>query len=375
MNPLAVGMINQDANAVTVTVPSKTNTTNLVPTVYFRGISVRPGSGAATDFSGPVVYTVTGGNGKTRPYTVTVNSTLSGTKDIVRFDFPDIENTETIIGAVPGADGKYPISVWVPAETDDLTALSPNIAHTGVDIDFPAGFARNFNGPVDYTVTAEDGSEKTYTVTVEPRSGDTKLITSLIFNEIPLAGGRMLRVVAGIDQEKQTITATVPYTADISGLKPVITYIGRSIAGPIGGDRTTNPFTGAARNFDAPQTYTVKDQGGETRTYTVTVIRQSSVAAHFEGEADRSIIASNSFDQNTGVITVIARNDDGGVVPPYEWYVDGVMQAVSSTETTFTLNVGTGNFTPGRHEIMLSGIKDGLHYTGRVYFTVAGGSK
>ncbi|MDR2785208.1 MAG: hypothetical protein LBB83_04760 [Treponema sp.] len=174
---------------------------------------------------------------------------------------------------------------------------------------------------------------------------------------------------------RYTITVTVPYTADISGLKPVITYIGRSIAGPTGGDRTANPFTGAARNFDVPQSYTVKSQGGGARTYTVTVLRQSSVTAHFEGEVDRSIIADNRLDQNTEIITIIARNDAGGVDPPYEWYVDGVIQAVSTTGTTFTLNVGTGNFTPGRHEIMLSGIKDGLHYTGMVYFTVAGGSK
>jgi hypothetical protein len=373
-NPLAVGAINQDVNTITVQVPSRTNTANLVPAVYFRGMSVRPGSGAANDFSGPVVYTVTGRNGKTRPYMVTVNNTASSTKDITRFDFSGIGDTETVIGAVPGGDGKYPISVWVLPGTD-LTALSPDIAHTGVDIDFPAGIARDFSGPVDYTVTAEDGSEKTYAVTVNTRSGDTMLITSLIFNDIPLAGGRTLRVVAAIDQDTHTITATVPYTADISGLKPVITYIGRSIAGPTGGDRTANPFTGAARNFAVPQSYTVKSQGGGAQTYTVTVLRQSSVAAHFEGEADRSIIADNRWDQNTGIITIIARSDAEGVDPPYEWYVDGVIQAVSTTDTTFTLNVGTGNFTPGRHEILLSGIKGGLHYTGRVYFTVAGDSK
>jgi hypothetical protein len=326
-------------------------------------MSVRPNSGAANDFSGPVVYTVTGRNGKTRSYTVTVNNTPSGSKDIVRFDYPGIENTETIIGAVPGNDGNYPISVWVPAGTD-IAGYSPDIVYTGIDLDVEG---------TNYTVIAEDGTTKTYTLKVEYRDNTTKLITSLILNEIPLAGGRTLRVVAGIDQDSRTITATVPYAADISSLKPVITYIGRSIAGPGGGDKTTNPFTDAARNFGSPQTYTVKDQSGGAQTYTVRVQRQSSISVHFEGETDRAIIASNSFDQNTGVITVTV--DTGQAAGPYGWYVDGVMQALSSAETTFTLNVGTGNFTPGRHEILLSGTKDGLHYTGRVYFTAAGGIK
>jgi hypothetical protein len=372
-NPLAAGTIYQDANTITVVVPSKTNRANLVPTVYFRGMSIKPGSGAARDFTGPVVYTVTGRNGKTRPYMVTVNSTPSSTKDSTRFDFPGIE-TETVIGGVPNTDETYPIYVWVPPGTD-LTTLSPDIAYTGVAIDFPAGVVRDFSGPVDYTVTAEDGSEKTYTLRVDTRSGDIKLITSLIFNGVPVADGRTLRVAAAIDQDNHTITAMVPHTADIRSLNPVITYLGRSIAGPTGGDKRVNPFTDLARNFETPQAYTVKSQDDDAQTYTVTVLRQSLVTAVFEGEVDRSIIASNNFDQTTGIITIIARNDAGGVDPPYEWYVDGVKQAVSTTDTTFTLNVGTGNFTPGRHEILLSGIKEGLHYTGRVYFTVAGGSK
>jgi hypothetical protein len=60
---------------------------------------------------------------------------------------------------------------------------------------------------------------------------------------------------------------------------------------------------------------------------------------------------------------------------PYEWYVDGLKQPVPNTQNIFALNVGDGTFTPGRHEIMVSGKKGGLHYTGKVYFTVSGGTK
>jgi hypothetical protein len=374
--PLAAGMINQNTNTITVIVPSTTNTANLVPSLYFKGMTVNPGSNRANNFNGPVLYTVTGINGKTRSYTVTVTKTPSSSKDLTSFDFPGVAGSETIIGAVPDAYGNYPVSVWVPAGTD-LSNLSPDIVYSGISIGPASGAPQNFNNPQTYIITAEDGSTKTYKVTTTPLDGDSKLITSLVFNEVPLSGGGTIRALGAIDQGKYTITATVPSTADIRGLAPTITYIGRSIVGPSGGDQTANPFTDAARNFfGVSQTYTVKDQNGKTQIYTVRVSRQSAVTVAFMGNVDRTVIGSNVFDQTTGIITISANTAETvGVGPPYEWYVDGVKQGVSSTESVFTLNVGTGNFTPGRHEIMLSGRANGLHYTGKVSFTVAGGSK
>jgi hypothetical protein len=373
--PLAVGAVNQDTDTITVRVPSKTNTASLRPTMYFKGMSVKPGSGAVNNFSGPVTYTVTGISGKTRPYTVTVISTPSSSSDITRFTFPDIPGIETIIGAMPGTDGTYPISIWVPPGTE-LGNLTPDITNTGTSVTPgpgapAAGTPGDFNGPQTYTVTAEDGSVKTYTVTVNARSGDAKVITSLVFDEVPVTGGSV-RVVASIDQAAHTITADVPFTATVTALKPTLTWIGRSIAGPSGGDKTANPFTDTARNFTSSQKYTVKDQDGAEQDYTVTVILKSSVGVSFSGDVENTIISSSDFDQNTGVVTVTVNS---GIESPYEWYVDGVKQPVPTTQDTLALNVGDGAFIPGRHEITVSGKKDGLHYTGKVYFTVSGGTK
>jgi hypothetical protein len=290
---------------------------------------------------------------------------------MTRFAFPGLTATETIIGAVPDADGSYPVSVWVPAGTD-LGNRTPDITHTGASISPAAGTALNFGEQQTYTVTAEDGSVKTYRVTVATHSGDAKIITSLVFNEVPITGG-VVRVVASIDQTSHSISAEVPFTAGISALKPTLTWIGKSIAGPGGGGKTANPFTGTAQDFANLVTYTVTDQSGGTQAYTVRVIRKSSVAVEFTGELDSAIIASNIFDQTTGVITITV--DTATVSPPYEWYVDGVIQAVSATDTTFTLSVGDGTWLPGKHELLVSGIKDGLHYTGKAYFTVSGGTK
>jgi hypothetical protein len=374
--PLAVGAINQDANTITVRVPSSVATTSLKPTVYFRGMSLKPGPGAVNNFSGPVTYTVTGNSGKTRSYTVSVLSTPSSAKDITRFAFPDTPGAETIIGSVPNPYGTYPISIWVPPGTD-LHNLTPDIDNTGVTVTpgpgAPAsGSPGDFSGPLAYTVTAEDGGGKTYTVTVNTQSRDAKVITSLIFGEVPLAGGGVVRVVASIDQIAHAITAEVPFAADIGALKPTLTYIGRTIAGPLGADQTANPYTDTPRNFSGPQTYTVKDQSGAGQPYTVTVIRKSSVGVSFTGDLENTIIASSNFDQNTGVITVTV--DTAAAAAPYEWYLDGVKQPVSNAAATFTLKVGDGTLIPGRHEILVSGRKNGLHYTGKVSFTLAGGS-
>jgi hypothetical protein len=236
----------------------------------------------------------------------------------------------------------------------------------------------DFRASQDYTVTAEDGSVKTYRVTVGTQSGGAKIITSFIFEEVPLGQPSptpppVSRVVASIDQDAYTITAEVPFTASISALKPTLTYIGKSVAGPGDSGKTANPFTGTAQDFASPKTYTVADQSGKTQPYTVTVIRKSSIAVDFAGEMDSTIIADNRFDQTTGVIAITVNTDD--VSPPYDWYVDGVKQPVPGAQTSFALSVGDGTFVPGRHEIMVSGRKKGLHYTGRVYFTVSGGTK
>jgi hypothetical protein len=371
--PLAVGTINRETKIITVTVPSGVNRGSLRPAVYFKGLSVKPVSGAAVNFTGPATYTVTGTSGKTASYTVIVNPTPSSAKDITRFQFPGIINTETIIGAVPEG-GTYPLSVWLPSGTD-LRNLAPGISHTGVSIEPGGGIPRDFSGPQTYTVTAEDGSTKTYTVRVNALSGAAALITSFIFDEVPLSGGSPpVRVVASIDQAARKIRAAVPHNAEINSLKPVLTWIGRSIQNSAAaGSTTANPFTDAVRDFAAGQTYVVTPQSGNPVSYTVEIIQQSLVTVSFTGEVEQTVIAANTIDQTTGIVSVTVNT--ANVTGPYEWYVNGVKQGLPGTETTFNLPVGDGSFIPGRHEIMVSGrgINDGLHYTGKVYFVVSGG--
>jgi hypothetical protein len=347
---------------------------SLKPTVFFNGMSLNPGSGTVKNFTGPVLYTVTARDGTTRSYTVTVRVTPSNTKDITRFDFPGITTIDTVIGAVPDDLGYYPIAAWVPAGVP-LTNLSPVITHTGVSISPASGTAGNFDllTPQYYTVTAEDGTTKKYKAVVIPLNTEGKIITSFIFETVPLSGGGSVRAVGSIDQGAHTIDVWVPSNADRSDLKPTLTYIGISLTDPGSAITTANPFTETTgRDFSSPKIYTVNGQSG-SQDYTVTVTPKTAVSVTFEGEREQDVIATSTFNQTTGLITVTVNTDlgNGGVAPPYEWYAGGIKQGVPVTTTTFTLNVGNGSYAPGRHSIMVSGIKNHRHFTGTVYFVIA----
>jgi hypothetical protein len=60
--------------------------------------------------------------------------------------------------------------VNVPYGTD-VTAMTASITHTGASISPDPAAARSYAGQVEYTVTAEDGTTETYTVTVNGAQG------------------------------------------------------------------------------------------------------------------------------------------------------------------------------------------------------------
>jgi hypothetical protein len=69
-SPAAEGVIS--GTDISISVPYGTNLTALVPSIIYSGASVSPESGTAQDFSAPVSYTVSAGDGTTAEYTVTV---------------------------------------------------------------------------------------------------------------------------------------------------------------------------------------------------------------------------------------------------------------------------------------------------------------
>jgi hypothetical protein len=148
------------ASSVTITVPWGTDVTALAPTyTVSAGASGSPVSGTARNFTTAQTYTVTAQNLSTKDYTVTVNVTpISTAKDILTCDFG-------VLGAAEVASNS--VVITVPIGTD-MTNLAPTFTLSPFATISPvSGSSRNFTNPATYTVTAQDGSTKDYSVTVQ----------------------------------------------------------------------------------------------------------------------------------------------------------------------------------------------------------------
>jgi len=166
------GTIDAGARTIALTLPYGTNVTNLVATFTLSaGASAKVGttpqvSGTtANDFTSPVVYTVTAEDGTTTlNWTVTVNvAAASSEKDILTFTIPS--QVSSVVDAVNAT-----VAVVMPIGTD-VTNLTPTITVSPYATISPAsGVAQDFTNPVTYTVTAQDNSTKTWTVTVTIQS-------------------------------------------------------------------------------------------------------------------------------------------------------------------------------------------------------------
>jgi hypothetical protein len=119
--------------------------------------------GDTIDFTSPVVFTVTAEDGLTTKdwtVTVTVSGTASSEAEIISFSVPGSVGDATI---EPGASTVY---VVVPYGTD-RTDLAPSIeVSAGASISPASGSTQDFTNPVVYTVTAQDGTTKDWTVTI-----------------------------------------------------------------------------------------------------------------------------------------------------------------------------------------------------------------
>ena len=152
-------------HTVDIEVAFSADETALTPTITVSPYAtIFPLSGVAKDFTNPVIYTVTAEDGTEQIWTVTVTkAAISSAKDIIAFNIPN-QVGATVITTIDANNATIAVEMsWYQS----ITALSPAIIISSFAAISPAsGVVQNFTTPVTYTVTAEDGSQKEYVVTV-----------------------------------------------------------------------------------------------------------------------------------------------------------------------------------------------------------------
>ncbi|MDP3587882.1 MAG: ice-binding family protein [Sulfuricurvum sp.] len=318
----STGIIDEATKTIAVTVPNGTDITKLVATYTTEGASVKVGTISQTsgttpnNFTAPVSYIVTAGNGTTATYTVTVTVASATDKSMTTYFLAGVagvinEPAKTIAVAVP-----YGTNVTALV----ATFTSTGSVKVGTTTQTSGVTPNNFTNPVAYIVTAGDASTATYTVTVTVASNTAKAITAYSFSGYTGASGV-------INETAKTIAVTVPNGTNVTALVATFTSTGTTVK--VG--TKTQTSTATANNFTAPVAYIVTAGDGSTATYTVTVAvaansAKAITAYTFAGQPDSVGVISESL--KTITVSVLPGTDK---------------TARTATFTTTGTNVKVGN--------------------------------
>ena len=290
LDPVVIGVVDVETYSVTLTVPYGTNATELVPiiAVSFKA-TISPLSGVARDFSIPVEYTVTAQDGTDQLWIVTVIVEENTKNDILTFDFEGLD--PDVIGVVDA--GAHTVTLTVPYGTV-VSSLVPTITISpDATIDPLTALAQNFTSPIEYTVTAQNGTDQLWTVTVIIEENTENDILKFDFEDLDPD------VIGIVDAGAHKVSLTVPYGTILTTLVPTIT---------VSADATINPLTDVAQDFSSPVTYTVTAQNGIIKEWEVTVIIPTpteisiyEIQNNSEGTSDSPYL--NELVKTYGVVT------------------------------------------------------------------------
>ncbi|MFC0512555.1 PQQ-binding-like beta-propeller repeat protein [Mucilaginibacter angelicae] len=179
---------------------------------------------------------------------------------------PDLSSNKYLTGFVlpipgsPGAleqthigDDTVTISV---SPGVSLSGLTPTVTFEGKSISPSATSSEDFSKPLRYTITAQDGSTKSYVVLVRFYSSK-KSITSFVFKAADNNGVLSKDITAKIKND--SIVAIVPPGTDLSKLVPDITY----------NSQTISPANKTAQDFNGTVSYSLTAEDITSVTYKV----------------------------------------------------------------------------------------------------------
>ena len=358
-------------NTITATVPNKTDITKLIATfttslkakVTIAAVDQVSGT-TVNDFTNTLVYTVTAEDGTTKDYNVTITlAPKSSEKDITSFSYGSSSVTygvikdSTILLNVPSGTDLTKIVVTFTSSTGSTVAV-------GATTQVSNTTSNDFTAPVKYVVTAEDGSTKTYTVTVSTVKSSLKsFITFGIAS--PIATG----VINGTN-----ITVSLPRGSTVDHLTAKFTVSPKATVS-IGSTAQTSNVT--VNDFTAPVTYTVTAEDGSTRDYVVTVVVLKSSAKDLTsfGFVDPNI--SGTISGTNIVVNVPVGSNISGLVAKFTASaystvsVNSLPQVSGTTVNDFTNTVNylvtaedgsTKTYAVTVNEVNLSSAKDILSF-------------
>ncbi|WP_400072483.1 immunoglobulin-like domain-containing protein [Zobellia russellii] len=285
--------IDTQAHTVSVTVPEGT-ALNVAPVLLIvsEGATLSPALLQVRDFTSPVQYTVTSGNGTGQVWTVTAKVLVlpvAGDTDITAFGLPGQNGSDI-------DTGNHTITVNVPDGTD--LNIAPEILEVspGASVAPAIGQVRDFSGAVAYTVTPETGTPQVWTVNVtvsQPTGSGENAITAF---ELPGQTG------ADINATTFTINVTVPDGTDLTGAPSVL---------DISADATVSPARTVLQDFSGAVTYTVTAENGDTQEWTVNTTVLPPTGSGANDITAFGLPVQNSADIDPGTNTVTVNVPDG----------------------------------------------------------------
>lgn len=200
------------------------------------------------------------------------------------------------------------------SESWDITNLAPDITVSDkATISPDPSIPQDFSQPVTYTVTAENGEERTYTISISmPISSEAEI------KSFTLAGCEGV-----IDGE--FITVTVPHGTDLTALAPEI---------EISYNATVTPASGEVQNFTRRVRYTVTAEDGATTASYIVQVTEADMPAALEDARDKAedLLGSMEVTNETtadGILDAVAEAIGNDAITP-SWAED--FQLTPATE-------------------------------------------
>lgn len=257
--------IDEVNKTIFLNLPEGTDLSAITPVITHTGTEVKI-NGASFTGSGSFDFT----NSETSPLTLTVTNSNFDLRTEYKVTVTARKSSENYItayklGEAEGVINGDSIAITIPY-TMDLATIEPEIAISEfASLTAPAALQEGEN---TYTVTAEDGKVRTYTVTIT-RTAVARGRQILSFTYGAAAGV--------IDQVNGTITMELPAGTDTT-FAPTI---------QVSDFATVTPASGETQDFSKPVIYKVTAQNGSTNTYTVTVtVSQEQVENPYKADME-----------------------------------------------------------------------------------------